>query len=802
MLLPGPDALVAPAWVPWERAGAARRPRRRRPAADRRRTTTGWCPAYLASDDPAVEEVARRGRAGPDPGAVPGRPRRTPPSAGRTARTGPGADMARAAPAHCGTCGFFLPLAGSLRAAFGVCGNELRARPTAPVVHVEFGCGAHSDVAGRAGLAGRGGRAGLRRRGRPGAGRQLTVPRSAADPFGTAALRAAVLGRLGGLARPGSARTPTPRRTCGSAATPTPGWSSWRRTPPTRPGPPACRAGCASLVPTGDRRAAGGQHRRRRWTPPGWPRWPRCARRPSGTTPARSAGSGSGSPRCSRSATRRGCVAPAAGSRSPPTRTARGGRPALPGPAAELARRDEPPVLRLVWPVADEAAAGRVRHRGPAAAAARASTAAALLDQARGGRRRPAAGAARPGRDRGRPARPVRRAERRRPVEVTIGDAALAAGPPHRRAGRGRRRRRRPPSSADRRDWTVCWALPLAADGAPGPAGRATCCTPRPPPPSGSALPARLIATLPMEPDRRRVRPGPATDAVLARPRRRPTSTWCGPSRRRSGSRWCRAPGFPRSELDGRLRELLLDALRGGAAGCPARPAAELVPGPGASGWTCPARDRTAGAAGRRPGSTGCCAAARRAARAALAELGVHRLTRGRAGRPAARGASGRPAGGARCTRRWRRSPTTVPGLLDELRALPVPLADGRTVAGPPTVLLPDRATVRPGDRGARRLAALGLPGPARRRTRTPCTRCSARLGAGAADPAALLEHPALVEAVDRSVGRRRGRAGPGAAGRGRAGAGRRAGPARRARPASARWPCPTPTATRPGPTS
>jgi len=54
--------------------------------------------------------------------------------------------MARAAPAHCGTCGFFLPIAGSLRAAFGVCGNRF-APADGSVVAVGFGCGAHSDVA-------------------------------------------------------------------------------------------------------------------------------------------------------------------------------------------------------------------------------------------------------------------------------------------------------------------------------------------------------------------------------------------------------------------------------------------------------------------------------------------------------------------------------------------------------------------------------------------------------------------------------------------------------------------------------
>jgi hypothetical protein len=53
--------------------------------------------------------------------------------------------MARSAPGTCGTCGFFLPLAGSLRASFGVCGNAY-APADGAVVAVGFGCGAHSDV--------------------------------------------------------------------------------------------------------------------------------------------------------------------------------------------------------------------------------------------------------------------------------------------------------------------------------------------------------------------------------------------------------------------------------------------------------------------------------------------------------------------------------------------------------------------------------------------------------------------------------------------------------------------------------
>jgi DUF3027 family protein len=143
VLLPGPDALVAPGWVPWHE--------RIRPGDlgvgdllpvpdDDPRLV----PGYIASDDPAVEEVAVEIGLG----------RRNVLSRyGREQATrrwhegphGPASEMARAAPATCGTCGFFLPLAGSLRAAFGVCGNEY-APADGSVVEVGFGCGAHSEV--------------------------------------------------------------------------------------------------------------------------------------------------------------------------------------------------------------------------------------------------------------------------------------------------------------------------------------------------------------------------------------------------------------------------------------------------------------------------------------------------------------------------------------------------------------------------------------------------------------------------------------------------------------------------------
>ena len=62
---------------------------------------------------------------------------------------GPDAAISNSAPsaARCGTCGFYLPLAGSLRQAFGACGN-LFAPDDGRVVSADHGCGAHSEVLG------------------------------------------------------------------------------------------------------------------------------------------------------------------------------------------------------------------------------------------------------------------------------------------------------------------------------------------------------------------------------------------------------------------------------------------------------------------------------------------------------------------------------------------------------------------------------------------------------------------------------------------------------------------------------
>lgn len=143
VLLPGAGALLAPEWVPWSE--------RLEPGdlgvGDLLPTAPDddrLAPAYLRSDDPAVEEVAMEiglGRArvmsrlGRDDAAA----------RWYGGDTGPRTAMATHAPARCGSCGFYLQLAGWLRQGFGVCGNEF-SPADGRVVSAAYGCGAHSEA--------------------------------------------------------------------------------------------------------------------------------------------------------------------------------------------------------------------------------------------------------------------------------------------------------------------------------------------------------------------------------------------------------------------------------------------------------------------------------------------------------------------------------------------------------------------------------------------------------------------------------------------------------------------------------
>ncbi|MGA3526298.1 DUF3027 domain-containing protein [Melissospora conviva] len=145
VLLPGPDALLAPGWVPWHE--------RLKPgdlgpgdllpthAEDER-----LVPGYVLSDDPAVEEVSWELGLG-RPRVLSREGRAEAAQRWYDGDHGPHAAISAAAPAaaRCGTCGFYLPLAGAMRQAFGVCAN-FYAPDDGRAVSADHGCGAHSEA--------------------------------------------------------------------------------------------------------------------------------------------------------------------------------------------------------------------------------------------------------------------------------------------------------------------------------------------------------------------------------------------------------------------------------------------------------------------------------------------------------------------------------------------------------------------------------------------------------------------------------------------------------------------------------
>lgn len=142
VLVPGPDALLAPAFVPWDE--------RVRPGdlgpGDLLATSPDdprLAPGFMATGDPLTDETAVQVGFG----------RRLVLSAeGRDDAAqrwhdgdhGPASAMARATKRVCRDCGFMVPLAGGLGSMFGVCCNEMSADGT--VVDFFYGCGAHSDT--------------------------------------------------------------------------------------------------------------------------------------------------------------------------------------------------------------------------------------------------------------------------------------------------------------------------------------------------------------------------------------------------------------------------------------------------------------------------------------------------------------------------------------------------------------------------------------------------------------------------------------------------------------------------------
>jgi hypothetical protein len=154
VLLPGDQALLAPAWVPWHE--------RLRPGdlsvgdvlpatEDDPRLVPSYAVEDDAAADPEAQAVAYELGLGRER-VMSAQGRGEAAARWSAGDFGPRAPMARQAPGPCGTCGFWLPLAGSLRERLGACGNAY-SPADGRVVTVDYGCGAHSQATLVAGSA-------------------------------------------------------------------------------------------------------------------------------------------------------------------------------------------------------------------------------------------------------------------------------------------------------------------------------------------------------------------------------------------------------------------------------------------------------------------------------------------------------------------------------------------------------------------------------------------------------------------------------------------------------------------------
>ncbi len=144
-LLPGPGALLAPDWVPWQdrlRPGDLGVGDLMPAAPDDERLV----PLVVLEGDDSVTDWYT------DTPPRPGRSRVLS-LAGRESAAarwhasdhGPRSPLAHAAPASCVSCGFYVPLSGELGQVFGACANEY-APDDGRVVSADHGCGAHSEA--------------------------------------------------------------------------------------------------------------------------------------------------------------------------------------------------------------------------------------------------------------------------------------------------------------------------------------------------------------------------------------------------------------------------------------------------------------------------------------------------------------------------------------------------------------------------------------------------------------------------------------------------------------------------------
>lgn len=293
----------------------------------------------------------------------------------------------------------------------------------------------------------------------------------------------------------------------------------------------------------------------------------------------------------------------------------------------------------------------------------------------------------------------------------------------------------RPAEERARPSWSVRWAVPVTpGEDGDVPAGRlpdGVSAVAHAPTPTGEplGLPALLLASFPLSPDRRHVAPGPLTDFLLGQA----AGVYARllPSLAPGDGLLDLVPGpLAGGELDARLREAILARLPG-TAFLPAEqpPGRRIRPGdaivldavlPGLAGHLGPVLDGLLAGPSRHP---------------AYAVLGIRRLGLAEL--------ADMLASLDRDPAWWRQLYEALAGAdPGELGALPVPLADGRLVRGPRGLLLPGPGLADPG-----RLPALGLrvvhPGAVH-----PLL---ARLGATEATARGVLGDPAVRAAVAAS---------------------------------------------------
>ena len=287
--------------------------------------------------------------------------------------------------------------------------------------------------------------------------------------------------------------------------------------------------------------------------------------------------------------------------------------------------------------------------------------------------------------------------------------------------------------------WWVCWAVPIDADDVPQPLERDVLHAPTPTD-ERLSLPARLLAGVPMEADRRRAAQSPAVDSILAAAGEcyPELATRIAPEHR---SALVPLPGFPASDVDDKLRQAVTDRLR----------VAAWLPG-AAGGAVAPLEARVLDqplpdlAELLRDVVPGLLVAELSEARhkKALSALEIRRLGAAELVQ-AVTGLEREPSW-------WRRLYEALRPVMgqdaqarEEFGALPVPLADGRTVTGVRDVLLSSDSDPT-GILSTLDISGLRIVHP------DATHPLLEELGAHSAGPAELLDAPALADAVRSSV--------------------------------------------------